>query len=206
MGRRTGGVSKLVLLPFYPVLEGLGIAAGDLDLLLDGFGTHIGHALRCVEAEGRRGGVVAKEDRGRDPGASQLALEPSTQAAAGGVQRQKERQRRASGEQLLALRGGADCGWRRVWRVSAAAVVLLGTRLRLRGRPGELGKLAEKRRAGWRPEGSAIEIEHHKTLTGGHDTHDGQQAGRQADKDDGLATGSGGLFFFFSRSTGERGA
>ncbi len=42
---RTGCVSQLILLPFYPVLERLGIAARDLDLLLDRFLVHICHAL-----------------------------------------------------------------------------------------------------------------------------------------------------------------
>jgi len=44
--RRTGGVGKLVLLALYPVLEGLGIAAGDLDLLLDRLLVRVGHGVR----------------------------------------------------------------------------------------------------------------------------------------------------------------
>ena len=38
--RLTGGVCKLVLLAFYAVLERLGVAPCDLNLLLDGFGVH----------------------------------------------------------------------------------------------------------------------------------------------------------------------
>jgi hypothetical protein len=41
--RRTGRVSELVLLALYPVLEGLGIATGDLDFLLDRLLVHVGH-------------------------------------------------------------------------------------------------------------------------------------------------------------------
>lgn len=56
-------------------------------------------------------------------------------------QRHERRRRRAVGEQLLARRGGAGCGWRVVWRESAAVVGWLETseRSRLRGRPRELG-------------------------------------------------------------------
>lgn len=49
-GQRTCGVSKLVLLALYPVLQRLRIASGYLDLLLDGFLVHVGHALRCCRA------------------------------------------------------------------------------------------------------------------------------------------------------------
>lgn len=51
----TGCVSKLVLLPFYPVLERLGIAPCDLDLLLDGFLVHVGHATLRLPGVGGLG-------------------------------------------------------------------------------------------------------------------------------------------------------
>jgi hypothetical protein len=56
----TGRVSKLVLLPFYPVLERLGIAPCDLDLLLDRFLVHIGHVTLSQPDVGGRG----REGRG----------------------------------------------------------------------------------------------------------------------------------------------
>lgn len=52
--RRTSCVSELVLLPFYPILQGLGVAPCDLDLLLDGFLVHVGHAT--LELPGGEGG------------------------------------------------------------------------------------------------------------------------------------------------------
>jgi hypothetical protein len=68
-GEHTGCVSKLVLLPFYPVLEGLGIAPCDLNLLLDRFLIHIGHItlwlrLWVVAVARARGGEAS------NPGAS----------------------------------------------------------------------------------------------------------------------------------------
>ena len=53
--RRTGCVSELVLLPFYPVLQGLGVAPCDLNFLLDGLLVHVGHAT--LELPGGEGGV-----------------------------------------------------------------------------------------------------------------------------------------------------
>jgi hypothetical protein len=45
LGReRTGCVSELILLALYPVLERLRVASGELNLLLDSFLVHIGHA------------------------------------------------------------------------------------------------------------------------------------------------------------------
>jgi hypothetical protein len=71
---RTGGVSELVLLPFYSVLEGLGIAPCDLDLLLDRLLIHIGHAtLRRPDVGGRvarRAERRGRQSRGRCRGRS----------------------------------------------------------------------------------------------------------------------------------------
>lgn len=50
--RRTRGVGKLVLLALYSVLEGLRIAAGDLDLLLDRLLVHVGHGVTAATARG----------------------------------------------------------------------------------------------------------------------------------------------------------
>lgn len=57
VSRRTGRVSELVLLPFYPVLQGLGIAPCDLNLLLDRLLVHVGHATLLLPVE--EGGVAA---------------------------------------------------------------------------------------------------------------------------------------------------
>lgn len=73
---RTGCVSKLVLLPFYPVLECLGIAPCDLDLLLDRFLVHIGHATTLLPGFGEVG------SRGREA-ARQAIQGPAGSAAAG---------------------------------------------------------------------------------------------------------------------------
>ena len=40
----TSCVSKLILLPFYPVLQSLSIAPCDLNFLLDRILVHVGHA------------------------------------------------------------------------------------------------------------------------------------------------------------------
>jgi hypothetical protein len=47
---RTCGVSKLVLLALYPVLQGLSIPTGDLDLLLNGFCVCVRHCECAMQA------------------------------------------------------------------------------------------------------------------------------------------------------------
>jgi hypothetical protein len=47
---RTCGVGKLVLLALYPVLQGLSIPTGDLDLLLNGFCVCVRHCECAMQA------------------------------------------------------------------------------------------------------------------------------------------------------------
>jgi hypothetical protein len=63
---RTGRVGKLVLLAFYPVLQGLGIAPCDLDFLLDGFLVHVGHATPLGAAGWRVSRVEVVRRRARE--------------------------------------------------------------------------------------------------------------------------------------------
>jgi hypothetical protein len=65
LGRgRTGGVSKLILLALYAVLERLRVASGQLNLLLDSFLVHICHATLSLSG----GEVRAREARNDEAG------------------------------------------------------------------------------------------------------------------------------------------
>jgi hypothetical protein len=55
LGGRTCGVGKLVLLALYPILQGLGIPTGDLDLLLDGFCVCVRHCECVLQAASMAG-------------------------------------------------------------------------------------------------------------------------------------------------------
>jgi hypothetical protein len=44
----TCGVGQLILLALYSVFEGLSVAAGDLDLLLNGLCVRVRHAAKAV--------------------------------------------------------------------------------------------------------------------------------------------------------------
>jgi hypothetical protein len=103
--RRTGCVSELILLPLYPVLQALGIAPCDLDLLLDGFGTHICHAptSRLV------GEMLSRRRCGEarlDPGAAQRE-QPETETR---LRQEQARKREVAGaleqQHLVALDNG----------------------------------------------------------------------------------------------------
>jgi hypothetical protein len=120
--RRTGCVSELILLPFYPVLQGLGVAPCDLNFLLDGLLVHVGHAT--LELPGGEGGVSRRarerKRRGRQiQGASRRERSWGHRGDGG------QRQRSVGGEAAMATgaRGAAAIacagrrwgGGRRVW-------------------------------------------------------------------------------------------
>ena len=117
--RRTGCVSELVLLPFYPVLEGLGIAPRDLDFLLDRFLIHVGHALVMLPDAGggsregarRRGRRSRGRGRTRQPGHRRRGGEQRREAWRRQRGRAEQMQLRAQSErQRTADRGGLVMG------------------------------------------------------------------------------------------------
>lgn len=91
--RRTGCVSELVLLPFYPVLQGLGVAPCDLNFLLDGLLVHVGHAT--LELPGGR--EVCRGGRASESGEAGKSRGPRREGSCGHRGEDGQRQRWGEG-------------------------------------------------------------------------------------------------------------
>lgn len=156
MVQRTGCVSKLVLLALYPVLKGLGIAAGDLDLLLDRLLVHVGHAIEMLPDGGERGRERREAAMQADPGgrAGRSARTPGhglgrrSAASSNGDGRAHTRQQlRALGE----MRGGLQA-WAGLEREKGCSGE--GWQgVRYDERAGEELGLAERQADGWTSKG-----------------------------------------------------
>lgn len=152
--RRTGCVSELVLLPFYPVLERLCIAPRDLDLLLDRLLIHVGHATQSLPGVGGEGSV-AKGEAARQAiqGPCRERSSPDTETRAGTGGKTTGNGDRGALSRCNCSRRGSDSGGRSwgLWGWERCSGVL--ERRGTRARAGVQAWLAERQQLGARSKG-----------------------------------------------------